>query len=198
MTAEPSLERDAREAWQQQPPEAIRLSIEDVRRQARTFGRQVAWRNAREYVAAALAAAQLAAIFWRASDTFVRIGAASIVVGLFYVMWRLNARGRSRRPAAELGETPGLEFLKQNLARQRDLLRNVGRWYLGPLLPGVVILFIATVRANPPASSGAAWPVGAAAAVIALVFLAIWRVNVRAAKTLQARIDELDDPRMAR
>jgi len=193
MTNEPSPSLDAQKVWQQQPSEALRPSIEDLRRQAGTFERQIAWRNAREYVAATVAAVCNAAILWRASDTLVRLGAALVIAGLFYVVWQLHARGAARRLPAELGRATGLEFLKRDLTHQRDLLRGVWRWYLGPLVPGLVVLFVAAARANPGASIEATWPIGAAAAVVALVFLVIWRLNVRAARGLDARIDELDE-----
>ena len=193
MTAEPSPGRGTQIVWQQQPSEALRPSIDDLRRQATKFERQIAWRNAREYAAATVAAACYAVIFWRASDTLVRIGATLIVAGLLYAVWQLNARGASRRQPAELGQATGVEFLKRDLARQRDLLRGVWRWYLGPLVPGLVVLFVAAARANPGGASQAMWPIGAAAAIVALVFLLIWRLNVRAAKGLEARIDELDE-----
>ncbi|OFW10016.1 MAG: hypothetical protein A3H96_03425 [Acidobacteria bacterium RIFCSPLOWO2_02_FULL_67_36] len=193
MTAEPSLDRDAQQAWQQQPSEALRTSVEDLRLQTRRFERQIAWRNRREYAAAALAAALLARLFWHEPDTFVRIGAALTIAGMIYIVWQLHARGASRQPSVELGMAPGLEFLKRDLARQRDLLSGVWRWYLAPPLPGIAIVFIATVRAH-PAGSGRAWPVAVAAAAIAAIFVVVWRLNVRAASGLQARIDELERP----
>ena len=190
MTVEPRPDQVVQSVWQQQPSEGRGPSIENIRRQAGKFDRQIAWRNVREYAGALVAAVCFAAIFWGASDVLVRVGAASIVAGLLYVVWHLHAQGASRRLPAELGQTTGLEFLKADLARQRDLLRGVWRWYLGPPLPGMVLLFVATARANH--ASAATWANAVSAAVIALVFVVVGQVNARAAKALQARIDELD------
>ncbi len=191
MNAEPP-DNDARAVWQHQPLEAFRPSIEDLRNRAARFERQVRWRNAREYGAAALAAVAVAVIFWRTPDALTRLGAALNVAGLGYVAWQLHARGAARRPPAEFGRTTGIEFLKRDLARQRDLLRGVWRWYLAPLVPGLAVL-LAAAAARAGGDTRAAWAIGGTAVVVALVFVGVWRLNARAAKTLQARLDELGD-----
>jgi Flp pilus assembly protein TadB len=194
MNAEPPANHRAQAIWQQQPLEAFRPSIEDLRSRAARFERQVRWRNAREYGAAAVAAACVAVIFWRTPDALTRVGAALNVAGLFCIAWQLHVRGSARRPPADFGRTTGIEFLKQDLARQRDLLRGVWRWYLGPLVPGFAVLLAgAAARAGAETATRTAWAIGATVVVIALVLLGVWRLNVRAAKRLQARLDELDD-----
>jgi hypothetical protein len=191
MTAESPLDHDAPAIWQTQPSDAPGPSLEDLRRRATQFERQIARRNAREYVATAAAAACFVVIFWRSSDALERLGAALVVGGLLYLVWQLRSRGAPLQLPAELGQTTGLDFLRRDLARQRDLLRGVWRWYLGPPLPGMAVLLIAAARAT-SGTPGALWPIGVAAAMVTLVFAAIWSVNLRAANALQARIDELD------
>ena len=178
--------------WQRQPPEPFEMSVEDVRRKAGTFERTIAWRNMREYAAALAAAAWFAVIGWRASDSAARIGAGLVVAGLCYVVVQLAQRGSARRVPAELGRTGGAAFLTHELARQRDLLRGVWRWYLGPPIPGMAILLFGAAREGAARGGPAAWPIAAgAAALVALVFVAIARANTRAASRLQRQIDAL-------
>ena len=192
MNAEPPRNDHAQATWQQQPLEAFRPSLDDLRSRAARFERQVRWRNAREYVGAALAAVCMAVIFWRTPDALTRVGAVLNVAGLAYVAWQLHGRGSARRPPAEFGRTTGIEFLTQDLARQRDLLRGVWRWYLGPLVPGLaVLLAAAAVRAGGDIRT--AWAIGGTVVVVVLVFVAVWRLNARAAQRLQVRLDRLGD-----
>jgi hypothetical protein len=72
------------------------------------------------------------------------------------------------------------------------MLTGLWSWYLGPLVPGLVLMIVAMGRAN-PGHLRHIWPVtGVYLAVILLVFLAIDRLNKRAARGLQRQIDELD------
>jgi hypothetical protein len=79
------------------------------------------------------------------------------------------------------------------LARQRDLLKSIWRWYLGPMIPGLAVLIAAMSRVNPghlqrPGLFTAIYTIAAAA-----LFLGIAKLNSRAALRLQKRIDELEN-----
>jgi hypothetical protein len=179
---------DLQGLWQGQPPEGFRMSAEDVRRRADAFERTIEWRNAREYVAALIAAVCFGVIGWRTTDALVRASTILTVAGLACVVLHLRARGAARRPPAELGQTSGVEFLMRELARQRDLLRGVWRWYLAPPLPGMALYFAAVARTNPGAPR---WALAFPAAAVLLVFAGIWWMNARAAAGLQRQIDEI-------
>jgi len=82
-----------------------------------------------------------------------------------------------------------MEFYRGELVRQRDFLREIWRWYLGPLIPGPAWLVV-----------GAAWPtpaicrtwrfLGGYALVAALAFFLIAQINLKAAGRLQKRIED--------
>ena len=86
----------------------------------------------------------------------------------------------------------GLEFFKRELERQRDLLQNVGKWYLGPLVPGLVIITIASARSNPGHLRHFALFLTVYGLFVVFLFVYIWKLNHRAARKLQRQIDELD------
>jgi Flp pilus assembly protein TadB len=173
--------------WQAQPTEGVRPSIDDVRRRADRFARQVAWRNGREYAAALAAAAWFGFLGWRTSDLAARAGAILVVVGLAVVVWQLHARGAATRPPENFAAA-GADFLRREIARQRDLLRHVWRWYLAPPLPGVALYLVAIARTDPDAR---VWPAALAAATVVLVFGGIWWINARAAARLQRDLEHL-------
>ena len=76
------------------------------------------------------------------------------------------------------------------LERQRDMVKNVWPWYLAPLVPGFVVLTFAYVVSLPyPKNVIAPLLVDA---LVAALFFAIWKMNLRAARCLQRSIDELD------
>ena len=80
-----------------------------------------------------------------------------------------------------------MAFLRSELVRQRDALRNVHFWYLGPLVPAMVLISAARIVGH-PWSWNLAFPEGAWAG---FVFL-LWWVNRRGARLLQRQIDALD------
>ncbi len=79
-----------------------------------------------------------------------------------------------------------MRVYRTELERQRDLLRRVWLWYLGPLIPGGVVMY---------------WGLGAAdrysvqslvgGTVVMLFLLLIGKLNKMAAGQLQHEIDEL-------
>jgi hypothetical protein len=40
---------------------------------------------------------------------------------------------------AEMGREYGIAFYRRELEKQRDLLRGIWKWYLGPLIPGLAL-----------------------------------------------------------
>jgi len=178
--------------WQNQPSEGIRMSVDEIRHRAGKFHKKIYWRNALEYVASLAVVVFFAFEFWRTTDALTRVGFGLFIAGLVYIVGQLHRKGSSRSLPAEMGLASGLDFFRRELERQRDLVGSVWSLYMGPLIPGWVVLMVALARTNP----GHLRLIGLSFTVFnlfaALVFVLIWRLNLWAARRLQRRIDELN------
>jgi len=193
MSDESSQDRRMKELWQSQPTEGVRMSIDQIRVSAGTFQHRIQWRNMREYVTAMLLVFFFSYEFWRAGDVLVRIGFGLIIAGIFYLIWHLLSKGSWRPLPEDAGLSSCIEFQRRQLVQQRDLVSSVWRWYLGPLVPGMAMLLVAFYRANPGHLKNPAVVVVPEAIFFAVVFVAIAKLNARAARKLQRQIDELDE-----
>jgi hypothetical protein len=175
--------------WQNQPVEGTQISIEVIRRRAAKFEHKIVWRNVREYLSSLVAALLFTGFFTRTHDVLIRIAYLLFIAGLVWVVIQLHRKGSAKSLPAEMGASASLQYFRAELERQRDVVQNVWSWYLAPLVPGFVFLSFGYVRSMPH-------PKGLLAAAILDVFVAalffgVWRMNMRAARCLQRKIDEL-------
>ena len=192
--SDPSSEDNTmKQLWQNQPTEGVRMSIAEVQAKASAFHSKIWWRNIREYAAAAFVVLFFGYRMLGVTDLLVRAGMALIIAGTCYLTWQLHLRGSSRQLPKEAGLSSFIEFQRRELIRQRDMLTSLWSWYLGPLLPGLVLMIVAIGRADPGHLQHIWLVTEAYLAAILLVFLAIDRLNKRAARRLQRQIDELDE-----
>jgi hypothetical protein len=183
---------DAKSLWQCQNVENTPMSLEQVREKARNYQRGIRLRNGVEYAAIAATSLFFAWTVFRIPLAGMRVGAALCILGGCYVAWQIHRRARSRVAPADLALTNCVEFHRGELVRQRDYLRGIWRWYLGPFVPGLAWLIAAAGAAN-PGRLPQVWPFLAGYALaIALAFFLIARLNLNAAGRLQKRIEELD------
>ena len=182
---------DLGEVWRTQKVEHTQMTLDEIREKARKFKRTILFRNLREYVAIVI----VVAFFGLSMGQYpplMRAGAGLIIAGVLYVAYQLHRRGSSKTAAADLAPASCLDSHRQELERQRDLLLGIWSWYLGPMIPGLVLLMVAVGMAN-PGHLKHAWVFEAEySAVVALAFYFVARLNRRAARRLQRRIDELD------
>ncbi len=116
-----------------------------------------------------------------------------IIVGMLIVALNLHLRGRAVAPPAEASAQSLIDFQRAELARQRDALRSVWLWYILPVVPGIILWFIAIgvdMTARHPERALIA--LSGAAMVVALVFVIIILLNLLGAARLQRMIDDLD------
>lgn len=175
------------ELWQQQPVEGTRMSIDEIRGRATKFEKRISRRNLREYVAAAIAFVILGYSLVHAHDSLGRWSLVLLIAGLGFAMVHLHLKGSSRGISSAMGAQCA-EFFLVELERQRDLVSNLW-WYLGPLVPGLLLGAIAAAVAHPQPKALLGQAIGHAFIIGAFVFV-IW-LNRRAARCLQRQIDEL-------
>lgn len=182
--------------WQNQPIEPTQLSPEEIRVKAARFQRTVRYRNLREYIAAVVVIVLFSRYAWNANTWLAQVASALIVAGALYIMFQLYTRAASLRgPGAESGAETAescARFHLRELERQRDMLRTIWRWYLGPLVPGVLVMFLNVFLAAWGKGSFAIVITLASALIPVLIFFAVWRFNAVGARKLQHEIDAIE------
>jgi hypothetical protein len=178
--------------WAQQHTDAAPLDAEALALADTRFRRRIRRRDTIEYVAGLLASGVFVNTAVRTPDWGVRVACAAIILGALVVMYNLWRRRPAAHDAA-LG-TPSLAFHRANLVTQRDALTTVWRWYLAPVVPGMVLFLLAVLHAS--AQHMPFWAALLAITGVALpvvgIFWGIHRLNRVGARRLQAMIDALD------
>jgi hypothetical protein len=164
-------------------PAVPALTIDNVHEQALAFQRGVRWRNARE---SAAAVALLLFNSYRVLTSSVDSPAAWIepallMAGLIVLLYALHVKGGSQRVPEGLDSSALLHFHRDEIERQRDVLRAVPWWYLLPLAPGMIAG--ALLKWDPVAT-----PV--ALVVMAAIFYGIARLNAWGARWLDDKLAE--------
>jgi hypothetical protein len=176
--------------WANQPKESFSMSGAEIRERASTLQSIVKRRNFREYAVGAVLIVLFSLAAYFARTPLSAFACALTAAGVAFVMWRMHVLGRaaSEHEIASAGNS-WTAFYRQELVRQRDALRGIWSWYLGPLVPGMVVYWISV------GVKGGMWSwliaVGGLA-LTAAVFAWVADANKRAAAALQAEIDVLD------
>lgn len=195
MSNKPVSPGDLRSLWQTMPVETVTVSMEEMRAKAEAFQKRIRRRNFIEYAATAFVIIVLswyatlpsgAGLLWPISNGL-------IIVGMLVVALNLHLRARAAAMPTEASAQSLIEFQRAELTRQRDALRTVWLWYILPVVPGIILWFIAigiSTAARFPERALAA--LGISAIVVVLVFLMIILLNMLGAARLQRMIETLD------
>lgn len=183
--------------WTAQASDARGLSAAELTERARLFRRRLWRRDLVEYAAGLLVLPVFIWFGWIANHTGVRIACATIVAGTLVVMWNLWRRRPGGAPDALA--TDASSHYRAQLVAQRDALASIGRWYLGPFIPGLALFVIATTHASAQAMpTGAALVVGGLAAlIIGGTFWGVRTLNHRAARAIETEIAAIDADRQS-
>lgn len=183
---------DIRKLWHEQGEEPFKISLEEIRGKARKYERKIRWRNAVEYVAIAAVVVFFGLSMLRLDNTLMRVGEGLCIVGGLYVAYQLHRRGSARAVPGDMALTSCIDFRRRELERQRDYLQGSWSWYLGPLIPGMVVIMLGGAMANPGHLRHPRLFIAAYAGVCALAFFWVRQLHRRCARKLQGQIDELD------
>lgn len=167
------------------------MSLEEIRHRAGKFQRRIWWRNAREYAAVAIVIVVFGYYCKWVPNAVARAGSVMIIAGALYVAYQLHRRASSEDLPAGGAFEPCLGFHRRALERQRDALANVWSWYLGPMIPGLALFLVGTGVAEPIPLRYRVLAAVIRAAVVGTVFWLVAKLNHRAARKLQAQINEL-------
>ena len=166
------------------------MSAEIIRKRATKFERRIWWRNVREYVASLIAVALLGYFFATSHGALFRITFALFIAGMVWIVVQLHRKGSAKSMPAGVDTLTSLRFYRAELERQRAVVSNVWSWYLAPLVPGFVVYTVGYAVSFP---RPAAWAgLALMDVIVAALFFAVWKMNMRAARCLQRMIDELE------
>lgn len=187
---------DMKDVWRNQPAASVQISLAELRKKALKLEKRVLRRNLREYAASAIVIACFGYYIWKFPDPMIRFGCVLVIAGALFVVYQLQKKGAARAVPAEMAFRDCLEFHRKELERQRDLLRSVWTWYLLPFVPGGAVFLLGISQWEMKLLHVPARLVIIAfslkVAFVALVFIFIGKLNQRAARKLQRKIDALD------
>lgn len=180
--------------WVNQQSEGFTLSVEEIRMRAGSMQSIVSRRNFREYLVGGFLIVFFSAMAFVAKYPLSKLGCAMIAIGVAVVMWRLYAGARAGTVSEAAAAGDWAQFYRGELVRQRDALQGIWWWYLGPLIPGMIVYWLAIgVRSIGTSSSGWEWAIAAGGLLAtAIVFVWVASANKQAAAALQAEIELLD------
>jgi hypothetical protein len=174
--------------WKTQAVMPRMLPTDEIRRRHAALERRVGRRNLIEYLTAALMLVGVAGLVLL-DLRLGRFGAGSIGlillgIGGVLMMWQLHRRTGGR--AAIDGIQPSIDAYRKTLTRERDALASVPRWYIGPMIPGMVTIYAGAFLDLPP---GGRLFVIALAAATALAMAWVIRINRRGAQAIDAELE---------
>jgi hypothetical protein len=166
------------------------VSIEQIRAKADKFQSAVRRRNRIEYVAGVLVVAGFGWYIWIFRTPLMRLGSLLIIAGTLFIMAWLHFRVSANPIPSQISFMDYIARYREELRRQQTALRTVWLWYLGPLVPGLVLFTIGMSRLleHAPGSRRPMWPL---LVVMIGVFVGVWQLNLWGARKLQRPIDEL-------
>ncbi len=186
-----SDEKSARENWQSSVPEPQPPSMDEVRRASGKFYRKVRRRNAVEYAACVVVVGSFSWSAFTLEHVLQRIGSAMVVVGTLVCAWQLHRRASAVHPETA-GAMPIMEFVRFQLARQRDALASVFWWYLLPFVPGMIAIVAGSMLLHAEQGRDTFGRDLIGIGVIVALFVGVWLLNQWAARKLQRNIDDID------
>lgn len=179
--------------WKDQEMTTISPSFDDLRQREAEIGMITRRRNIREYVAGGVAAAFLAVMgvltFIRGetpADFVMATGFLALTAGLLLVGWHLFHNSGS--VAGDLAVS-GRAHLRGRLEREHRLLASVWSWYVGPMVPGFVLVYFGAWMVDPDKPLFVAIAGGLTLVLMVGVVLA----NRHAARMMEREIRKLDE-----
>jgi hypothetical protein len=81
----------------------------------------------------------------------MKVSFALSIAGAVVVLYRVRTRLVSRAIPLDVDLATSVAIYRLELVRRRDLLRAVARWYLFPILPGMVVFTLGLFLSRPAA-----------------------------------------------
>jgi hypothetical protein len=187
-------ENDLKHLWRTQETESKLMSLANIHARARKLNSRRQWGNIAEYAACAVVVAAFGFYVWFFPGWMIKLGSALVILGTFFVAWQLHRRGPRRLSSNDVG-TSIVAFHRAELVQVRDMLRSSWLWYIGPFVPGIVLITLGRIfQVHPPGRTIQTdyLIIALATMIVAMVFVLVAIFNLLRAHWIQKRIDELD------
>jgi hypothetical protein len=183
---------DPQKIWQEQPTEAIEMSLEEIRRKAHQFHARSRWKALMAIVIGIVLGGVFAAVSAKAQYLVLRIGWGILSLWGLYAAWKAYKWVWPSNLAEDAALSTSLEFYRNELERRRDYTRHIWRnsalWLCFVGLAFLVLPVLGMAVKNPRLLLNAIpFFVLLAAWFVAFVFL-----RRRDQRMLQREIDELE------
>lgn len=180
---------DVLDLWQSQRGEGFQMTPEDIRQRTERMEKKLQLRTRGGYV---VCASLIVFLSWWAivSNNLVqRLGAVLTIGALAYMARQIQQNAMKKPPASAMGDTQSIDYLRTELARQRDFHR--GRTFWSRLLlfiPSGLLFFHGFAMEHPEVAQMIRYE------TIAFLILGIAAIplNLWMARKYQRQIDELD------
>ena len=180
------------ELWRGQTEEMTAMTLADIRREALAFQTRIRRRNAREYVGIVFGTILYGAFIWILPGMLTKMGSALTLLAMYYAVYQIRRDGAARELPTDAAAGDCLAFHRRQLTRQRDMLRRVGPWHIGPMVPGLALFFAGLWIAKVQSREDAIIMTISALLSSAVLAVVYW-LNVRAANRLQRDLDLLPE-----
>lgn len=180
-------ESQIKSLWQADTAEFQPMSLEEIHLQASNFSDKIRNRNLREYFAAGVVILGFGFCVWSLPSPILKIASAYTIAASLFVIWQLHHRSSKPRHAA--AAEPIIGHYRSRLIQERDNLASIWRWYIGPLVPGLVLFTVGKYVEEEDITAG--W-IGFHIGFPILITAGIWLYNKYGSDRLQRKIDALD------
>jgi lipopolysaccharide export LptBFGC system permease protein LptF len=183
--------KDPKKLWQDQPMEAIQMSLQSLRRRAQELQTKSRLAALALMAIGLVLAIVFAVSLGRSQNQLSRIGFGVLSLWALYGVYQVYRRMWPGSIAADAAWSNSLDFYRGELERRRDYVRDIWRlsvlWLFFIGLALLILPMLIAMRANPRLLLNA---------VPFLVLLVVWFVafffiRKRDQRNLQAEIDEL-------
>lgn len=140
---------DFKEIWKQQEisrpvnnPKSEILSLVD--RKMTSLEYDIQSRDRREIIVCFLSILFLGYFFFTADSNWTRLGCLTLISAALFVTYRLKANQLKTRKDESYNRSmeSHLRFELKQVKKQKNLLENIGLWYIGPIFIGLTFLTI--------------------------------------------------------
>ena len=170
------------------------MSVADIHLRSARFQAGIRRRNWREHIVAAFLVVAFGWIAWTTPYLVMKAGAVLSVIGIIYISVLLATRARAGDARDLAAAKTWVAFYRGELQRQYEALRDIWKWYLAPLAPGMILIAAGAAFAsdNPAPLFAKIVLFVLTLSICAAVFAFVYWINRRAARQLKSAIDTLD------